>query len=122
MAYYAILDKRNVVVRVIVGRNPGENAHDATWWETYYGGKLTGYDMKSGVDTKGGSALRKNYAGIGYTYDPVLDAFIPPKPFASWVIDAAAGQYKAPVEYPKDGKAYAWDEATVSWVEVSTKK
>ena len=63
-------------------------------------------------------ALRKNYAGIGYSYDATRDAFIPPKPYASWVLDEQTCLWNAPVPYPTDGKRYQWDEATTSWVEV----
>ena len=60
--------------------------------------------------------FRKNYAGIGFTYDPVLDAFIPPQPYPSWVLNTTTCQWEAPVPYPSDGKDYYWDEATLSWV------
>jgi hypothetical protein len=62
--------------------------------------------------------LRKNYAGVGYSYDAVKDAFIPPQPFASWVLDDDTCLWNAPVVMPTDGKPYAWDEATTSWKEV----
>lgn len=65
-------------------------------------------------------ALRKNYAGIGYTYDAQRDAFIPPQPYASWVLNEDTCVWDAPVAYPTDGKTYAWDESTVSWKEVVT--
>jgi hypothetical protein len=65
-----------------------------------------------------GKPLRKNYAGIGYTYDAVRDAFIPPSPFASWVLNEDTCLWEAPVAMPTDGKAYEWDEATTSWKEV----
>ena len=61
--------------------------------------------------------IRKNYAGIGYTYDETLDAFVPPKPFASWVLDTDKAQWKAPVDMPVDDKRYAWNEDTLAWVE-----
>lgn len=64
-------------------------------------------------------ALRKNYAGIGFTYDRTKDAFIPPKPFASWNLNEESCLWEAPVAYPDDGKRYTWDEATTSWVEVT---
>ena len=60
--------------------------------------------------------FRKNYAGIGYNYDPILDAFIRPKPFPSWLLNTDTCQWEAPVPYPNDGNTYAWDEATLSWV------
>ena len=62
--------------------------------------------------------IRKNYAGIGYTYDETLDAFVPPKPFNSWLLDTDKAQWKAPVDMPVDDKRYTWDEATTSWVEL----
>lgn len=63
-------------------------------------------------------ALRKNYAGIGYTYDAQRDAFIPPKPYASWTLNETSCLWEAPVAYPDDGGVYTWDETTTSWVEV----
>lgn len=63
-------------------------------------------------------ALRKNYAGIGYSYDAQRDAFIPPKPYASWTLNETSCLWEAPVAYPTDGKVYSWDEATTNWVEV----
>ena len=63
-------------------------------------------------------ALRKNYAGLGYSYDATRDAFIPPKPFASWLLDEQTCLWNAPVAYPDDGNSYTWDEATTSWVAV----
>ena len=62
--------------------------------------------------------IRKNYAGIGYTYDETLDAFVPPKPFASWILNEETAQWEAPTPYPDDGKRYSWDEETTSWVEI----
>jgi len=79
----------------------------------------TSYNTRGGEHTLGGTPLRKNYAGIGYTYDRQLDAFIPPKPYASWLLDDATCLWNAPVAMPTDDKRYAWDEATTSWVEVT---
>ena len=78
----------------------------------------TSYNTHGGVHKNGGTPLRKNYAGIGFTYDRTKDAFIPPQPFASWVLDEQTCLWNAPVAMPTDGKAYAWDEATTSWKEV----
>lgn len=84
----------------------------------------TSYNTRGGVhygpDGKpdGGIALRKNYAGIGYSYDPVLDAFIPPQPYPSWSLNTQTCLWDPPVPYPNDGKTYIWDEDTLSWVEV----
>ena len=77
----------------------------------------TSYNTHGGVHAVGGTPLRKNYAGIGYSYDSVKDAFIPPQPFASWVLNADTCLWGAPVAMPTDGKMYAWDEATKNWVE-----
>ncbi len=62
--------------------------------------------------------IRKNYAGVGYTYDEILDAFVPPKPFASWLLDTDKAQWKAPIYMPVDDKKYAWNEETTSWIEL----
>jgi hypothetical protein len=77
----------------------------------------TSYNTHGGVHTNGGTPLRKNYAGIGFTYDQTRDAFIPPKPFASWLLNDDTCLWSAPVPYPQDSKLYNWDEATASWVE-----
>jgi len=82
----------------------------------------TSYNTKGGVhygqdgEPDGGEPLRKNYAGIGYTYDAARDAFIPPQPFASWTLNETTCLWEAPVAYPDDGNMYIWDEDTTSWV------
>ncbi len=78
----------------------------------------TSYNTYGGEHKLGGTPLRKNYAGIGFTYDRVKDAFIPPKPFASWVLNEDTCLWDAPVAMPTDGKLYNWDEATTNWVEL----
>lgn len=87
----------------------------------------TSYNTRGGVhiDPETGEpsadqtkALRKNYAGIGFTYDRTRDAFTPPKPFASWILNEDSCLWESPVPYPTDGKIYQWDEATTAWVEV----
>ena len=75
----------------------------------------TSYNTYGGVHTLGGTPLRKNYAGIGYTYDAQKDAFIPPKPFPSWVLNEDTCLWEAPVAYPDDGENYIWNETTTSW-------
>lgn len=80
----------------------------------------TSYNTIGGVHTQGGTPLRKNFAGIGFTYDAQRDAFIPPKPFNSWVLNEDSCQWEAPVAYPDDGQRYTWDEATTSWVAAPT--
>jgi hypothetical protein len=78
----------------------------------------TSYNTHGGEHKLGGTPLRKNYAGIGFTYDRVKDAFIPPKPFASWALNEDTCLWDAPVAMPDDGKIYVWDETTTNWVEL----
>jgi len=77
----------------------------------------TSYNTSGGKHLLGGTPLRFNYAGLGYSYDAVRDAFIPPKPFASWLLDEETCLWNAPTPMPTDGKIYNWDEATTSWIE-----
>ena len=123
MAHYAFLDSNNIVTEVIVGKNEGEDGID---WEQWYGEfrgqtcKRTSYNTYGGVHNNGGTPYRKNYAGIGYTYDAVRDAFIPPKPFASWGLNETKCIWEAPTPMPtEEGKFYRWDEPTTSWIEVT---
>jgi hypothetical protein len=118
MAHYAYLDENNVVQGVFVGKDEHEVVEGISDWETYYGAKRTSYNTIGGVHTLGGTPFRKNYAGIGYTYDPARDAFIPPKPFESWLLNEDSCLWEAPVARPTDDKFYTWDEETVSWKEV----
>ena len=125
MAHYAFLDESNIVTEVIVGKDEGEEGVD---WEAHYGAfrgqtcKRTSYNTIGGVHSGGGTPYRKNYAGIGYTYDAGRDAFIAPKPFASWLLDEDTCLWNAPVAMPEDAgsgdppKRYQWDEATLSWI------
>lgn len=120
MAHFAELDENNVVLRVLVGNNDDPNeGHD--WLVENLGGTWvkTSYNTHGGVHSEGGTPLRKNYAGIGYTYDEDRDAFIPPKPFDSWTLNEDTCLWEAPVEYPADGKMYTWDEDATNWVEVT---
>ena len=78
----------------------------------------TSYNTFGGVHVLGGTPLRKNYAGLGYTYDNSRDAFIPPTPFASWILNEDTCLWEAPTPMPTDGKQYSWDEATLSWIEI----
>jgi hypothetical protein len=118
MAHYAFLDEHYIVTEVIVGKD--ESNFD---WEKHYGDfrgqlcKRTSYNTVGGVHNGGGTPFRKNYAGIGYSYDPDRDAFIPPKPFASWILDEITCLWTAPTPMPEDGRRYNCDEATTSWVE-----
>lgn len=78
----------------------------------------TSYNTLGGVHSNGGTPLRKNYAGLGYTYDRERDAFIPPKPFNSWNLNGDSCLWEAPVPMPTDGKLYQWDETQGNWIEV----
>lgn len=119
MAHYALIDDSMTVVFVITGIDEGTDGVD---WEQHYGDfhgmlcRRTSYNTRGGAHVTGGTPLRKNYAGIGYTYDEQRDAFIPPQPYASWVLNENSCMWESPELYPDDGKMYSWDEATVSWV------
>ena len=118
MAHYAFLDSKNIVTEVITGKNEGEDGVD---WEQWYGEfrgqicKRTSYNTVGGKHPEG-KPFRKNYAGIGYTYDEQRDAFIPSKPFLSWVLNEDTCLWNPPISMPTDGQFYHWDEATTSWV------
>jgi hypothetical protein len=119
MAHYAFLDGNNVVTEVITGKDETDTSHN---WEQWYGNfrgqicKRTSYNTQGGQHNMGGTPYRKNYAGIGYTYDVGRDAFIPPQPYASWTLDEDTCLWQAPVAYPTDGKFYVWDENILNWV------
>lgn len=119
MAHFAKLNENNIVVEVNVVHNNellDENGHESeakgiafltSWSGGYANWKQTSYN----------GTMRKNYAGIGYQYDSTRDAFIPPKPYASWVLDEATCLWNSPIPMPQDNKNYAWDESTTSWAE-----
>ena len=127
MAHFAKLDNLGVVVFVTVGRdedNGKELELCARTGDTY---RQTSYNTRGGVhydpvtgepSADQSKAFRKNYAGIGYRYDIDRDAFIPPKPYPSWILNEQTCLWEPPVAMPDDGKLYQWDEATTSWVEV----
>jgi hypothetical protein len=115
MAHYAFLDNNNIVTEVIVGRNEDEKINGITDWEEYYGS----IRKQKCVRTSYNNNIRKNYAGIGYTYNEELDAFIPPKPFESWILDEDTCLWNSPVPYPEDGKLYMWNEESTSWEEIT---
>jgi hypothetical protein len=127
MAHYCFLNKHNIVTEVIVGKDENEGEYD---WEFYYSSKRgqkcvrTSYNTRGGEHILGGTPFRKNYAGIGYTYDEERDAFIPPKPFESWVLNEDTCLWEAPVPMPEDAGTgeppimYTWDEETTNWVVV----
>ena len=112
MSHFAKVEN-GVVTQVIVAE---QDVIDSGLFGT--GWVQTSYNTHGGQHPEG-RPLRKNYAGIGYTYDSTRDAFIPPKPFDSWVLNEDTCLWNAPVAMPNDGKVYKWDEATTSWVEVA---
>ncbi len=118
MAHYAFLNMQNIVTEVIVGRDEIDGLKN---WEMHYGNfreqvcKRTSYNTIGGTHVNGGIPFRKNYAGIGYTYDYARDAFIPPKPYGSWTLDANTCLWEAPIAYPDDGEVYTWNEENQQW-------
>ena len=133
MAHYAILNNENFVTAVISGADEiyfynGNNT------EIHYGlmyncvAKRTSYNTRGGVHYQADNntpsidqnkAFRKNYAGIGYYYDSIRDAFIPPKPFPSWILNEDTCLWDSPVPYPNDGKMYTWNEDILNWQEIN---
>jgi len=117
MSHFAQIDENNIVTQVIVIEqdvvDTGLFGDPMNWIQT-------SYNTYGGVHTLGGTPLRKNYAGIGYTYDSIRDAFIPPKPFNSWVLNETSCLYEAPTPMPTDDKMYNWDEETLAWIEIIT--
>ena len=117
MAHYARLDENNVVTQVIVVDN--KDCADASGVEKEYIGAAFCERLFGGTwkQTSYNGNMRKNYAGIGYTYNADIDAFVPPKPFPSWVLDNDTAQWNAPVAMPEEGR-WLWDEDAGNWVEV----
>jgi len=118
MSHYAFFNSDNIVTEVITGKNEGEDGVD---WEQWYGEfrgqvcKRTSYNTNGGQHPEG-NPFRKNYAGIGFKYDAQRNAFIPPQPFASWVLNEDTCLWDPPVPMPTDEKLYTWDEITTNWV------
>jgi hypothetical protein len=119
MAHWAKLDNDNKVIEVTVGSN-ADSDEGYDWLVTNLGGRWvkTSYNTVAGVHTNGGTPFRGNFAGVGYTYDEGLDAFIAPKPYPSWVLDEATFSWEAPVAKPEGNGLYWWDESAGAWVEV----
>ena len=122
MAHYAFLDENNIVTEVIKGRDESDTTYD---WEQWYGNfrgqvcKRTSYNTQGNLHKNGGIPFRKNYAGIGYTYDADRDAFIAPKLYPSWTLNEETCLWEAPVAHPTDDKFYVWNEETISWQEIT---
>ncbi len=119
MAHYAFLNMHNIVTEVIVWKDETDGNLN---WELYYQSlkfqvcKRTSYNTLNGIHKLGGTPFRQNFASAGYTYDQSRDAFIPPKPYNSWVLNENTCNWDAPVSYPTDGNNYVWDENTTNWV------
>lgn len=107
MSHFAELDENNTVVRVLVGDNNAPN-EGYDWLVNTLGGRW--------VQTSYNSNFRKNFAGIGFTYDEERDAFISPKPYDSWLLNEETCRWEAPIPYPEDGDLYSWDEPSQQWV------
>jgi hypothetical protein len=120
MAHFAEMGLNNTVQRVIVvnntelldGNGVEQEAKGQEFCRNLFGGTW--------IQTSYNRQFRKNFAGVGYTYDQTRDAFIPPKPYQSWVLEEQTCVWVAPAPAPDDGKAYQWDEDSVSWVEITT--
>lgn len=128
MAHFALLDENNIVIFVTAGSDHDDGREEELSARTGQVYKQTSYNTKGGVyydaytnepaedQTK---AFRKNYAGLGFTYDYERDAFIPPKQFESWVLDEETCLWNPPIKYPEDGKVYEWSEDDRKWVELN---
>lgn len=119
MAHFAQLDNNNVVQQVIVVHNNellDENGVERESKGIAFCQQLLGGNWKQ---TSYNANFRKNYAGIGFTYDESKDAFIPPKPYNSWTLNESSCLWEAPTPMPNDGKPYRWNEESLSWVEIT---
>lgn len=121
MAHYAFLDENNIVTEVIVGKDETEiidGVDPETWYGQFRGQtcRRTSYNTYGGQHVSGGTPYRKNYAGIGFTYDPNRDAFIPPQPYPSWTLNNETCLWNPPV--PRPGLDFTWDEENQEWIPV----
>jgi hypothetical protein len=118
MAHFAQLDENNVVLQVIVVHN--NDCKDADGNESEVVGQTFCSNLLGGTwkQTSYNGTIRKNYAGVGYTFDATRDAFIAPRVFPSWTLNESTCRWESPVPYPEDGKSYTWDEDLTNWVEI----
>ena len=121
MSYFAELDSENIVIRVIAADqdfiDSGKVGDPNNWVQTSYNTRGGVHYAPNSNTPDGGVALRKNYAGVGYTYDETRDAFILPKPYPSWILNEDTCKWDAPTPMPDDVKIYYWDEDTTNWKE-----
>ena len=115
MSHFAKLNENNIVTEVLVIE---QDLIDTGLFGDTNTFVQTSYNTQGGVHLLGGTPLRKNYAGIGYTYDKNRDAFYAPQPYSSWILNGDTCVWESPVPMPTDGKIYNWDENTTSWVEI----
>jgi hypothetical protein len=113
MSHFAKVENGIVTQVIVAGQDVIDSGLFGTGWVQ------TSYNTRGGQHPEG-RPLRKNYAGIGFTYDAARDAFIPPQPYASWALNDATCLWESPVPHPADDKFYVWDEPTISWIEVPT--
>jgi|TARA_R110002012_G_scaffold78610_2_gene200231 hypothetical protein len=122
MSHFAEINSDNIVQRVLVidqeTLNTGAWGSPNNWIQTSYNTRGGVHYAPNSNTPDDGVPLRKNYAGVGYTYDETRDAFIAPKPYPSWTLVEESCQWQAPVAYPDDGKRYSWDEDITNWKEV----
>ena len=128
MAHFVEINDLKKVIQAVVLDNKDTQDTDGNEVESIgakylhdgFGGTWvkTSYNTQGGIHHLGGTPFRKNYAGIGYTYDEAKDAFIPPQNYPSWTLNEDTCQWEAPVAYPNDDKKYLWNEETTSWDEV----
>jgi hypothetical protein len=128
MAHFVKLNAENYVIFVTVARDEDENREVEISQETGEIYKRTSYNTRGGVHYQADNntpsqdqskAFRKNYAGIGYYYDSIRDAFIPPKPFPSWTLNEQSCLWQSPIPYPNDAKMYQWNEEIGNWEEIN---
>ena len=121
MAHFAKLGVGNIIIEVAIVSNDIATTEQAgiDFLNNLYGSrdvwKQTSYNTNGGVHKLGGTPLRKNYAGVGYTYNQIKDAFIPPQPYASWLLDETTCLWEAPSVIPDDDERYIWNESTTTW-------
>lgn len=122
MAYFAKIDENNVVVDIIKASqefiDSGKVGDPSMWLQASYNTRGGVHYQRDTGTASGFAGLRKNYPGVGYTYDPIRDAFIPPKPYDSWVLNEDTCMWMAPVPKPDTTNFYRWDEDNVQWVQI----
>lgn len=125
MAHYALLDENNIVVQVITGVEENELIEGKTpeqWYGEFHNMRClrTSYNTHANTHKGGGVPFRKNYAAKGFTYSPEFDAFIPPRPYESWMLDHNTYRWIPPIEKPEDGEYFVWkwDEFNKQWVKI----